>query len=68
MMELLRHSGKALNQAIIMVTHDPRAASYADRVIFLRDGRQVDQLELVPDEPLPQRIRQIIEKLEALEV
>lgn len=68
MMELLRHSGKALNQAIIMVTHDPRAASYADRVIFLRDGRQVDQLELVPDEQLPQRIRQIIEKLETLEV
>lgn len=68
MMELLRHSGKSLNQAIIMVTHDPRAASYADRIIFLRDGHQVDQLELVQDEPLAQRIRLIIEKLEALEV
>jgi ABC-type lipoprotein export system ATPase subunit len=28
-----------------MVTHDPRAASYADRVVFLRDGKIVHQLE-----------------------
>jgi putative ABC transport system ATP-binding protein len=28
-----------------MVTHDPRAASYADRVLFLADGRIVDELE-----------------------
>jgi putative ABC transport system ATP-binding protein len=68
MMELLRRSGKELNQAIIMVTHDPRAASYADQIVFLRDGREVDRLVLVAEDPLPQRIRLIIEKLEALEV
>jgi putative ABC transport system ATP-binding protein len=51
-----------------MVTHDPKAASYADRIVFLRDGREIDRLVLSPDDPLPQRIRQIIEKLEALEV
>jgi putative ABC transport system ATP-binding protein len=68
MMDLLRHSGKALNQAIIMVTHDPRAASYADRIVFLRDGHEIDHLVLLQEDPLPQRIRQIIEKLEALEV
>jgi putative ABC transport system ATP-binding protein len=67
MMDLLRRSGKALNQAIIMVTHDPKAASYADRIVFLRDGREIDHLILEPEDPLPQRIRQIIEKLEALE-
>jgi len=33
-----------LNQTIIMVTHDPVAASYADRVIFLRDGSVFDDL------------------------
>ncbi len=27
-----------------MVTHDPRAAAYADRVVFLADGRVVDEL------------------------
>lgn len=68
MMELLRHSGKSLNQAIIMVTHDPRAASYADRIVFLRDGHEIDHLVLLQEDPLPQRIRQIIEKLETLEV
>ena len=30
-------------QTIVMVTHDPVAASYADRVIFLADGRIVDE-------------------------
>jgi len=28
----------------VMVTHDPIAASYADRVVFLRDGRLVDDV------------------------
>jgi putative ABC transport system ATP-binding protein len=31
-------------QTIVMVTHDPRAASYADRVVFLADGRIVHEL------------------------
>jgi putative ABC transport system ATP-binding protein len=35
----LRHSVRELGQTIIMVTHDPLAASYADRVVFLADGR-----------------------------
>jgi putative ABC transport system ATP-binding protein len=40
----LRRSVTAYGQTIIMVTHDPNAASYADRVIFLADGRIVDEL------------------------
>jgi putative ABC transport system ATP-binding protein len=67
MMELLRRSGKELNQAIIMVTHDPKAASFADQIVFLRDGREIDRLVFDMADPLQQRIRQIIEKLEALE-
>ena len=31
-------------QTVVMVTHDPVAASYADRVIFLTDGHVVDEL------------------------
>jgi len=28
----------------VMVTHDPKAASYADRIVFLADGRVVDEM------------------------
>jgi putative ABC transport system ATP-binding protein len=45
-LKLLRHSCDELGQTIIMVTHDAKAASYADRVVFLKDGRIVDQLKL----------------------
>ena len=32
------------HQTVVIVTHDPRAASYADRVVFLADGRIVDEM------------------------
>jgi putative ABC transport system ATP-binding protein len=41
----LRNSVRELGQTIVMVTHDPVAASYADRVVFLADGRIVDELQ-----------------------
>jgi putative ABC transport system ATP-binding protein len=37
-LELLRHSVQDLGQTIVMVTHEPRAAAIADRVLFLADG------------------------------
>jgi putative ABC transport system ATP-binding protein len=37
-LELLEHSVRELNQTIVMVTHEPRAAAIADRVLFLDDG------------------------------
>ncbi|MGO9754940.1 MAG: ABC transporter ATP-binding protein [Solirubrobacteraceae bacterium] len=40
----LRRSVDEDGQAIVMVTHDPRAAAYADRVVFLADGRVVGEL------------------------
>ncbi|QDY79551.1 ABC transporter ATP-binding protein [Streptomyces qinzhouensis] len=40
----LRDSVRDLGQTVVMVTHDPVAASYADRVIFLVDGRITDEL------------------------
>ncbi|MGQ9625628.1 MAG: ABC transporter ATP-binding protein [Anaerolineae bacterium] len=46
---LLRRSCDELGATIIMVTHDARAASYADRVIFLKDGRIVKELRLKGD-------------------
>jgi len=40
----LRDSVRQFGQTIVMVTHDPNAASYADRVVFLGDGQIVDEL------------------------
>ena len=43
-MGILRSSVSQLGQTVVIVTHDPRAASYADRVVFLADGRIVDEM------------------------
>ena len=43
-LQFMRHAVDSLGQTIVMVTHDPLAASYADRVIFLDDGKVVDEL------------------------
>jgi putative ABC transport system ATP-binding protein len=49
---LLRASVRELGQTVIMVTHDPVAAGYADRVIFLADGRLRSEL----NSPTPQSV------------
>ncbi|MFV8382207.1 ABC transporter ATP-binding protein [Corynebacterium hindlerae] len=43
-LNILRTSVDELGQTVVIVTHDPKAASYADRVVFLADGRLVDEL------------------------
>jgi putative ABC transport system ATP-binding protein len=43
-LDFMRRAVQDLGQTIVMVTHDPGAASYADRVIFLADGRFVDEI------------------------
>ena len=40
---LLRNVSKEYNRTIVMVTHDPRIAAYSDRIIFLKDGKVVDE-------------------------
>jgi putative ABC transport system ATP-binding protein len=40
----LRRSVDEHGQSIVMVTHDPIAAAYTDRVVFLADGKVVDEL------------------------
>jgi putative ABC transport system ATP-binding protein len=44
-LELLRRVCRELEATIIMVTHDARAASYADRVVFLKDGQVIHELK-----------------------
>ena len=48
----LRKSVDEFGQSIVMVTHDPTAASYANRVVFLADGQVVDELA----EPTAERV------------
>ena len=43
-LKFLRRSVDEFGQTIVMVTHDPVAASHTDRVVFLADGRIVDEL------------------------
>src|SRR5690606_5881447 len=43
-LRFLRESVNRFSQTIVMVTHDPTAASYADRVLFLADGQVVDEM------------------------
>ena len=40
----MRRAVDVMGQTIVMVTHDPTAASYADRIVFLADGRIVDEM------------------------
>lgn len=56
----LRHSVKEFGQTIVMVTHDPNAASYADRVIFLADGHIVDELT----HPTPDTVLDTMKRLD----
>jgi putative ABC transport system ATP-binding protein len=43
---LLRDVTKKYGRTVIMVTHDPRIAAYADRIVFLKDGKVVDDTNL----------------------
>jgi putative ABC transport system ATP-binding protein len=53
----LRHSVTELGQSIVMVTHDPRGAAYADRVVFLADGSVVSELESPTADSVLERMR-----------
>jgi putative ABC transport system ATP-binding protein len=44
LLDFMRLAVDEFDQTIVMVTHDPMAASHADRIIFLDDGRTVDEM------------------------
>jgi putative ABC transport system ATP-binding protein len=56
-LSFLRHSVDDLGQTIVMVTHDPNAASYADRVVFLGDGLLVDEMRAPTAEKVLDRMK-----------
>ncbi|HEU5314910.1 MAG TPA: ABC transporter ATP-binding protein [Chloroflexota bacterium] len=61
---LLRDVAGPSGRAVLMVTHDPRLAAYADRIVFLKDGKVVDETRLGGDHET--QIRETREKVAAL--
>src|SRR5246500_5411807 len=59
LLAFLRRSVTELRQSIVMVTHDPRGAAYADRVIFLADGTVVGELEKPTADSVLERMRNL---------
>lgn len=66
-MELLRRSCDEMGQTIIVVTHDPRAAAFADRVVFLQDGLVSSQITFTLADGLGQRRQMVVDTMVALE-
>jgi putative ABC transport system ATP-binding protein len=58
-LSFMQHAVRELGQTIVMVTHDPVAASYADRVVFLADGKTVDELLQPTAQTVLDRMKQI---------
>ena len=58
-LSFMRSAVRELGQTIVMVTHDPVAASYADRAVFLADGRIVDDLHQPTTDSVLDRIRHL---------
>jgi putative ABC transport system ATP-binding protein len=61
LLTFLRDAVKGHGQTIVMVTHDPTAAAYADRIVFLADGRIVDEMR----DPTAQKILDRMKSLES---
>jgi putative ABC transport system ATP-binding protein len=57
-LDFMRRAVREMNQTIVMVTHDPVAAGYADVALFLADGRIVDQM----DQPTAERVLDRLKK------
>jgi putative ABC transport system ATP-binding protein len=57
MLSFLRQAVTELGQSIVMVTHDPLSAAYADRVVFLADGTVVGELEQPTADSVLERMR-----------
>ncbi|MEU5884712.1 ABC transporter ATP-binding protein [Spirillospora sp. NPDC047279] len=59
LLTFMRRSVDEFGQTIVMVTHDPTAAGYADRVLFLADGRIVDEMA----EPTAEKVLEFLKGL-----
>jgi putative ABC transport system ATP-binding protein len=49
--DLLKQAADDWGRAVVMVTHDPRIAAHARRIVFMRDGTIVDDVKVDPADP-----------------
>lgn len=63
-MELLAECAEDLHQTIVMVTHDPKAAAHADRLIFLKDGKILKELSFTRSQSISEKAHIILSSLE----
>jgi putative ABC transport system ATP-binding protein len=61
LLRFLQHAVRAMQQTVVMVTHDPTAAAHADRVLFLTDGDIVDEMAA----PSAEQVLEYMKKLGA---
>ena len=59
LLSFLKNSTVQTDQSIVMVTHDPRSAAYADKVVFLADGAVVGELEKPTADSVLERMRNL---------
>jgi putative ABC transport system ATP-binding protein len=59
-LSFLQQSVREFGQSVVMVTHDPRGASYADRVVFLADGHIVGELAAPTPDTVLERMRTLV--------
>ena len=59
LLDFLEQAATEFGQTIVMVTHDPIAAGHADRVVFLADGRVVDEMAAPTAERVLDRIKEL---------
>ncbi|TMR04212.1 ABC transporter ATP-binding protein [Actinomadura soli] len=59
MLRFMRRSVDEFGQTIVMVTHDPSAAAFSDRVLFLADGRVVDEMA----DPTAEKVLDLMKRL-----
>jgi putative ABC transport system ATP-binding protein len=59
LLDFMRSAVKEFGQTIVMVTHDPIAASYADRIVFLEDGRIAGEMQDPTPETIIDRMKQL---------
>lgn len=65
-MVLLRRSCEELDQTVVVVSHDPRAAAFADRVVFLKDGNIVREAEFSAGEMIDKKLDRLLGEMRDL--
>ncbi|MEU6349013.1 ABC transporter ATP-binding protein [Streptomyces sp. NPDC047072] len=58
-LDILRRAANDLGQTVVMVTHDPHAAAYADRVLTLTDGRIINDVATTAEPNAPRMLRAV---------